>query len=85
MQTPTKKFKAPRKRVNRIVLILSKIYELPYSFVNYIYNKYEECIDMTKRFLSHYNKVSHYLEVEEPITPIFKIQCEKVEVELIYS
>ena len=42
------KRKSPRKRINRFVFILAKIYEFDYKVTKKIYDKFEQDIEATK-------------------------------------
>ena len=46
------KRKSPRKRINRFVFILAKIYEFDYKVTKKIYNKFEQDLEATKVALS---------------------------------
>ena len=46
------KRKSPRKRVNRFVFILAKIYEFDYKVTQMFYNKFEQDLKATKVALS---------------------------------
>ena len=46
------KRKSPRKRINRFVFILAKIYEFDYKVTQKIYDKFEQDIEATKVALS---------------------------------
>ena len=46
------KRKSPRKRINRFVFILAKIYEFDYKVTQKIYNKFEQDLEATKVALS---------------------------------
>ena len=42
------KRKSPRKRINRFVFMLAKIYEFDYKVTQKIYNKFEQDLEATK-------------------------------------
>ena len=42
------KRKSPRKRINRFVFILAKIYEFDYKVTKKIYDKFEQDLEATK-------------------------------------
>ena len=42
------KRKSPRKRINRIVFMLAKIYEFDYKVTKKIYDKFEQDLEATK-------------------------------------
>ena len=42
------KRKSPRKRINRFVFILTKIYEFDYKVTKKIYDKFEQDLEATK-------------------------------------
>ena len=42
------KRKSPRKRINRFVFILAKIYEFDYKVTKKIYDKFEQDLETTK-------------------------------------
>ena len=42
------KKKSPRKRINKFVFILAKIYEFDYKLTKALYDKFEQDIDKTK-------------------------------------
>lgn len=46
------KRKSPRKRVNRFVFMLAKIYEFDYKVTQMFYNKFEQDLEATKEALS---------------------------------
>lgn len=46
------KRKSPRKRINRFVFMLAKIYEFDYKVTQKIYNKFEQDLEATKIALS---------------------------------
>ena len=46
------KRKSPRKRVNRFVFMLAKIYEFDYKVTQMFYNKFEQDLKATKVALS---------------------------------
>ena len=46
------KRKSPRKRINRFVFILAKIYEFDYKVTQMFYNKFEQDLKATKVALS---------------------------------
>ena len=46
------KRKSPRKRINRFVFILAKIYEFDYKVTQKIYDKFEQDLEATKIALS---------------------------------
>ena len=46
------KRKSPRKRINRFVFILAKIYEFDYKVTQKIYNKFEQDLEATKTALN---------------------------------
>ena len=46
------KRKSPRKRINRFVFILAKIYEFDYKVTQMFYNKFEKDLEATKVALS---------------------------------
>ena len=46
------KRKSPRKRINRFVFILAKIYEFDYKVTQMFYNKFEQDLEATKVALS---------------------------------
>ena len=46
------KRKSPRKRVNRFVFMLAKIYEFDYKVTQMFYNKFEQNLEATKVALS---------------------------------
>ena len=42
------KRKSPRKRINRFVFMLAKIYEFDYKTTKKIYDKFEQDLEITK-------------------------------------
>ena len=46
------KRKSPRKRINRFVFILAKIYEFDYKVTKKIYDKFEQDLEVTKAALN---------------------------------
>ena len=42
------KRKSPRKRINRFVFILTKIYEFDYKLTKMLYDKFEQDLEATK-------------------------------------
>ena len=46
------KRKSPRKRVNRFMFMLAKIYEFDYKVTQMFYNKFEQDLEATKIALS---------------------------------
>jgi len=46
------KRRSPRKRINRFVFILAKIYEFDYKVTQMFYNKFEQDLEDTKTALS---------------------------------
>ena len=46
------KRKSPRKRINRFVFILAKIYEFDYKVTKEIYDKFEQDLEVTKAALN---------------------------------
>ena len=46
------KRKSPRKRINRFVFMLAKIYEFDYKVTQKIYDKFEQDLEATKIALS---------------------------------
>ncbi len=46
------KRRSPRKRINRFVFILAKIYEFDYKVTQMFYNKFEQDLEATKVALS---------------------------------
>lgn len=46
------KRKSPRKRINRFVFMLAKIYEFDYKVTQMFYNKFEQDLKATKVALS---------------------------------
>lgn len=46
------KRKSPRKRLNRFVFMLAKIYEFDYKVTQMFYNKFEQDLEATKVALS---------------------------------
>lgn len=46
------KRKSPRKRINRFVFMLAKIYEFDYKVTQEIYDKFEQDLETTKAALN---------------------------------
>ena len=46
------KRKSPRKRINRFVFMLAKIYEFDYKVTKKIYDKFEQDLEVTKAALN---------------------------------
>lgn len=54
-----------RKRINRSVRLLSKIYDIAYNIVLKYYRMFKNDIQQTKRFLEEINRAMHYADIQE--------------------